>query len=129
MIGRIEIPGVPIPQARARGGRNGWYDPQATVKRNILDYVKPLIGNDAPISTAISLSITFYMPIPTSLSIKRQKKLIGSPHIKRPDVDNFLKFIFDTLNGVVWKDDCLIYSIVANKIYDENPRTIIKITE
>ena len=48
-------------------------------------------------------------------------------HIKKPDLDNLLKFTKDCLNGVVWKDDAQVFSIIAEKRYDPNPKTIISI--
>ena len=40
---------------------------------------------------AIGLNIYFCMPIPQSLSKKKQDELAEQWHIKRPDTDNLIK--------------------------------------
>ena len=82
-----------------------------------------------PLEDAIFLQIMFYMPIPKSGS-KRIVALMKSgeiKHTKKPDLDNLIKFTKDCLNGVVWKDDSQVCSIVAQKQYDPKPQTIISI--
>lgn len=42
---------------------------------------------------------------------------------RRVDIDNFNKLLFDSLNGLIWKDDSQIQSMVITKEYDKkNPR-------
>jgi len=48
---------------------------------------------------------------------------------KKPDIDNFEKFIFDCLSGVIIRDDSQIVSCRHDKRYSENPRVEIQITE
>ena len=38
----------------------------------------------------------------------------------RPDIDNFVKAIFDLCNGTVWKDDSQIIYMEANKAWAKN---------
>ncbi len=38
-------------------------------------------------------------------------------HIKRPDLDNLEKFIWDVCNGILWIDDCQIVESSASKAY------------
>ena len=67
------------------------------------------------------------MPIPKSLSKVKKDALKGKPHYLRPDIDNLIKFILDSANGILYLDDAQIYTINAHKIYDEHPRTEIEI--
>ena len=129
MIGQIEIPGEPIPLSRARAGKHGFYDPQCLVKSNIVDYVIKIFGKQKPATNPIWMNLTFYMPIPKGTPKKHLPSMPGKPHSKRPDLDNFVKFIFDTFNKVLWEDDCLIYSLDAVKLYDVEPKTIITFNE
>jgi len=78
---------------------------------------------------ATKLEVTFYMPIPASLSKVKQKALNGEFHIKRPDTDNLLKSVKDSLNGIFYKDDSQICDVVAKKIYSTHPRTEIILKE
>ena len=65
------------------------------------------------------------MPIPKSWAKKRQKNAFNKPHSSRPDLDNLLKFVNDSLNKVLWKDDALIYEVYARKFYSDDPKTRI----
>ena len=44
-------------------------------------------------------------------------------HAHEPDVDNCIKFVFDALNGIFWKDDKYIHRVTAVKVFDGNART------
>jgi Holliday junction resolvase RusA-like endonuclease len=62
------------------------------------------------------------MPIPPSRS-KQKDKLINTFHVYTPDLSNMIKFVEDIANGILYKDDCQISSIVAHKIYSDTSRT------
>lgn len=123
------IPGNPIALPRARSSRRGFYDPAYKAKTNLQWYFKETYPNHPLYEAAISLEVTFYMPIPKSISKKKHQLLIGQPHTKTKDLDNNLKFLCDALNEILWKDDALIWSINAKKIYGEEPRTEFTIKE
>lgn len=48
---------------------------------------------------------------------------------KKPDIDNYEKFIYDCLSGVVIRDDSQICSCRHDKRYSEIPRVEIEIKE
>lgn len=78
--------------------------------------------NDDPLygPEPVELSAVFYLPIPPG---KKNKKY--SPyHATPPDIDNYLKFLLDMINGVLITDDRCISVLSAQKIYDDQPRTI-----
>jgi Holliday junction resolvase RusA-like endonuclease len=50
-------------------------------------------------------------------------------HKSEPDIDNCIKFVFDALNGIFWKDDRYIERVTAVKVFNGNPRTEIIIME
>lgn len=50
-------------------------------------------------------------------------------HQHEPDIDNCIKFVFDALNGIFWKDDKCIYRVTAVKVFEGNPRTEVVIME
>ena len=35
----------------------------------------------------------------------------------RGDIDNFIKALFDSFNGVVWGDDDQVVTVLAHKVY------------
>ena len=41
--------------------------------------------------------------------------------MKRPDLDNLIKSVLDALNGVAYKDDCQIVTMLSRKNYAEAP--------
>jgi Holliday junction resolvase RusA-like endonuclease len=74
-----------------------------------------------PIDAAIGVEVVFKMPIPESWSIKQKQEAVGSPHTKKPDIDNLLKGLFDAVNGLLWIDDNRIARLITSKIYSNEP--------
>ena len=60
--------------------------------------------------------ITFGIKIPKSFSKKKQKQMAGKPHLKRPDCDNLLKALLDS----VYKEDSHIHALTINKVWSEH---------
>jgi Holliday junction resolvase RusA-like endonuclease len=135
----ITIPGVPIPLKRPRVTRDHTYDEQAEIKEDVYWTIKSLLPDKDKFygSSAfsffrgpVSLNFTFFMPIPKNTSKKKKAVLNeeATPHIKRPDLDNLIKFYCDVCTVVLYYDDSQVYNIKASKLYSEEPRTIIKAT-
>ena len=40
--------------------------------------------------------------------------------VKKPDVDNIAKAVFDSLNGIAYKDDAQVVELSMSKYYAEN---------
>jgi len=55
--------------------------------------------------------ITFRMPMPASWSKRKAAELDGQPHQQKPDVDNLVKALLDSVYG----DDCAVWQISAEK--------------
>lgn len=130
---RLTIPGTPVAKGRPKFRRVGnfvqAYTPAKT--RNAEAFIAKCFKEQVikdfkiPNKGPISLSIEFFMPIPSSLSKKKQRELDGGWHLKLPDLDNLSKAVCDGLNGVAWEDDSCVCSIVAVKRYDTKPRTVV----
>ena len=62
-------------------------------------------------------------------------KSIKQTHLhERPtggDLDNLLKFIIDSMNGVIYHDDCQLVLVIANKVWaedvDSNGSTTVRV--
>lgn len=127
----FEIMGAPIPAARPRVCRYGTFNPKAKeqIKTGIeikaQANIKKITG--LPLEDPISLHVRFYMPIPKSYSKKKKDLLKGQPHIRRPDADNLLIFLMNSMNGIIFKDDSQVYDLTVTKNYSENPRTELSI--
>lgn len=120
-----EIEGRPIPWMRAgrKGGR--YYDKQTKEKNSAQLKVKSCGNRFFSHSDPLKVTMEFHMPIPSSWTKRKKKGISHKPHSSRPDIDNLLKFVNDTLNKILWEDDALIYEIHARKFYSEEPKTRI----
>lgn len=134
---KFTIFGKPKAKGRPRlstfGGFARAYTPQDTIEyENLikLSYLKAAecqepIEYDKP----IDLTVVAYYQIPKQTSKKkRQEMLNGSirPCVK-PDIDNVLKSVFDSLNKIAFKDDTQVVKIYATKYYAEQPRVEVEV--
>jgi Holliday junction resolvase RusA-like endonuclease len=80
------------------------------IKRNEKRLLTPIFGE-----MPISIKINFFLKKPKSVRRKYPTA--------RPDLDNYLKLVFDALNGVLFVDDSQIVEIGARKLYcsEDNP--------
>jgi Holliday junction resolvase RusA-like endonuclease len=131
------IPGVPIAKARPRFARIGKFiktyktEPQETAEGRFLWEVRQQWKGE-PLDGPLAITIFFDMPRPrghfgTGKNTAKLKDSAPQFHICRPDIDNLIKFCFDCLNGVVWKDDTQVFGLTARKSYADKPCTWIEI--
>jgi Holliday junction resolvase RusA-like endonuclease len=117
----------PKPQARARVTRFCTYDPTHDYKTWLRWQLKEYFST--PFSGAVSLDITFLMPIPKSMSKKAREALKDDPrHIKRPDGKNLYSAVEDAMNEIAYVDDSIVWEFHVRKIYSEKPGMDITIT-
>lgn len=72
----------------------------------------------------IEIVIYAYYEIPKSKS-KKVKAAMQTGQIrpiKKPDADNIVKIVCDSLNGVAYRDDVQIMDATIHRFYDERPR-------
>lgn len=60
-----------------------------------------------------SLQLVFYIEPPVSWSNKKRLASIGTPHNQKPDIDNLIKAVLDTLAP----DDKAIWRVYAEKYW------------
>ena len=134
---QFQILGPPKHQQRHRHVTTGkftrTYDPSAKDKTNFLLQAKQYAPK-SPIVGVVKLRVWFCMPRPKShyrtgkfAGILKDKYKEVVWHTKKSDIDNLLKLVMDSLNGVFWKDDSQICQVIAYKLYDEKPRTVIQV--
>lgn len=123
----IFLPVVPQGKGRPRFGNGRTYTPTKT--RNYEALLKVLLKNayqfeklgnapirgGTPLTGPLEVKLLFRLPRP-----KINKRLY--PDVKI-DLDNCIKAILDAANGILWKDDCQIVSLLATKRYanEKNP--------
>lgn len=123
------IPCCPIAWARPRLSGKHFFDAQHLEKLNAGLLIRNQLGSTTPFeNVALYVDIVFVMPIP-QCSQKRHDKLLNSYHTGHIDIDNMCKFLLDSCNNVLYKDDCLIAKLSAIKIYGDDPRTEFTIKE
>jgi Holliday junction resolvase RusA-like endonuclease len=114
VIYSLFVHGIPKAQPRPRMTVSGHvYNPDSAdvwkeiVRTTFNAFHKP------PITHPIRLQVNFFLPRPKSI-----KGEIAVPHTKKPDVDNLLKAVMDSMTAAgVWKDDALVYATEAGKWY------------
>ncbi len=119
---------VPIPKGRPRFYGGHAVTPEKTRKYEKL--IRDSWTNGIVDAEYLTIDMVFKMPIPQSLSKKKQRELDGQPHVKKPDLDNLVKAVLDALNdGVAFVDDSKVWCINACKEYAEEPSVWIGIHE
>ncbi len=79
----------------------------------------------------ISVKIIAYFKIPKNAT-KKEKNLIEEGLLsptKKPDIDNIVKIILDSMNKMAFKDDNQITKIEVQKVYGEEEKVYIRIEE
>ena len=131
---KIIILGEPQSQLRPRATRMGngirLYDPKKTAdyKKYVRDSAA-LQWKHGQLKGALHVKIDVYRPIQKSTSKKDYE--LKKSHVIRPtvkaDIDNYTKAILDSCNGILWRDDSQVVSLIANKYYSDNPRIEIEV--
>lgn len=135
----INIPGAPVGKGRPRARimtANGkqfvhlYTDAQTVATEKVVAQLARIImGSRDPYSGPLVMEILVNHTIPTSWSKKeRQDALDGAVAcMSKPDLDNVVKLILDSLNKIVYADDKQVVGILARKQYSSNPRVEVKI--
>lgn len=111
---RFTVPMRPVGKARPRLTRAGHvYTPGTTRRAEALirDAAVAAMGAARLVPTAEPCAVTVTVGVewPRSAWKKREPRLGGAPVTGRPDCDNILKLVADSLNGVVWLDDAQVW--------------------
>jgi Holliday junction resolvase RusA-like endonuclease len=122
------------PMGAVRMTRRGLY--KSKTAQRYLDYKTYLQHSMAiqmkrkePLNNPLHVNIKFFMPIPDSKKKGKIKTKEGNFHVSKPDIDNIVKGVFDAANSVVWKDDNLVVSVKASKIYSDEQGIELEVYE
>ncbi|HBF2503723.1 TPA: RusA family crossover junction endodeoxyribonuclease [Clostridioides difficile] len=79
----------------------------------------------------IKMTLRCYYSIAKSNSkkVKEQKRNNVLRPSKKPDIDNVVKIIADSLNEIAYKDDTQIVEVVASKYYSDRPRVEVMLED
>lgn len=79
----------------------------------------------------LDMKISAFYEIPKSTSKKRRQMMLDGKirPTKKPDMDNVVKIIADSLNKVAYRDDTQIVECKCSKYYAERPRVEVVIAQ
>lgn len=138
---RFKYMGEPIgkgrPRVTARGGKFAHaYTPKKT--KDFEDAIRfefmasncekmPVYDKDIPLYAVM----TFGFGVPKSYSKKKREACLNGEMFptKKPDTDNIIKSVLDALVGAAYADDAQVITIIADKIYAEEPFVEVSIYE
>lgn len=124
-----KIEGNPVPLARPRFSQGHVWDCQTTEKLRDGLAIKLQHGKSALYSSPLHLEVTFIFGVPQSYSNAKKLSMLQSPHIKKPDLDNLVKYLMDICIGIIYTDDKFVTSITAHKQYGSSGLTVFSFTE
>ncbi|MGN0400002.1 MAG: RusA family crossover junction endodeoxyribonuclease [Blautia sp.] len=110
------------------------YTPEKTVVYENLvrtEYEIQCNGFRFPDDAMLDMRVMAFYGIPKSKSKKMKEKMRSGKirPTKKPDMDNVIKAIADSLNNVAYKDDTQIVDCQVRKFYSDIPKVVVKIKE
>jgi len=112
---------TPVPKGRPRATvRNGHailYTPKETREAEAIIRQLVTVSEKFEADIPLSLKAVFYVPKP---NVKREYPTV------KPDLDNYVKLLIDSLQGILFPDDKQIVDIQCSKRYGE-PRIEVEI--
>lgn len=122
----------PKPQARPRFARRGnftttYEDKEMKAWKNKCSLlITKLYASQPALEGALRTRVKFFIKPPQYISkVKKNKQALTDetfPVSKKADLDNYIKALFDSANGILYKDDGQIAEIYASKVYSTSPR-------
>ena len=125
----FEVEGIPDVQKQTRWTRSGHaFNPSSKDIQRLQWQIKPYAPK-CPLTGAIEMNLTFYLPIPKSVSSRVKTQMLNGVILptKRPDFDNLAYLVTNALKQLVYADDSQITDATIRKRYSDRPRTVIKI--
>ena len=125
---RFTIPGEPQPQGRPRarvikGTFAQFYtDPKTRASVQAFQEAAKEFKPEQPLEGPIIVQLIFYKK--KTSTYKKDENYWD----RKPDLDNLIKLALDSMNKIFFKDDAQIVEIIASKMFDDEPRTVVAIT-
>ena len=137
---QFNVPGVPVAQPRQRHrivaahGRqfvSNYTPARAPVNswKAMVQYAAVQQYRGAPLDCPITLRAVFVLPRPKA-KVWKTRAMPREPHTAKPDAENIVKALLDSLSRVVFRDDSLVCVLCIEKWIaagDEQPHSEITI--
>jgi len=123
----------PKPKKRPKVYRWSTVNPSAEDEKKVAVLFAKLENKPSvPLNGQVRAGFKFYKSPPKATpkwKLPLMEKGVLRPN-KSPDLDNYVKLILDSLNGLLWEDDRFIVETHASKFYTTgHPRTEIYVDE
>jgi Holliday junction resolvase RusA-like endonuclease len=126
----LVVPGEPCGKGRPKFCKVGKfaraYTPAKTVNNEatIKQIFTVRYPDFTPLDGPMAMTVIAYMSIPASASGKTKVAMLAQRvwPTKKPDADNILKLVADSLNGLAYVDDKNIVTAKCHKVYSDRPR-------
>lgn len=130
----FRVNGDTQPQGRPRATRMGkgvrmYDDPKSVAYKTIVRASFNRLGVKEFLEGPLYMKVVIYKKMPKAFSKKKQQMALDGilrPETK-PDVDNYAKTFMDALNGLAYKDDSQVVTLVTEKYYSDDPHAFIEI--
>jgi len=125
-----KVAGKGRPRFSSRGGKIRTFTPAKTraAETFVKTFGRQAFAGRAPFNGPVSLSVCMMVAIPKSWS--RAKRENAYWVTAKPDIDNTLKLLADSLNGIAWVDDSQIADVHVTRVYSPTAtidRTMVSI--
>lgn len=125
MTGRLafDVPGPIRGKGRPRFVRatGRTYTPRETMTAESWVRFCAVKAGATPLDGPVSLTLHVRVAIPQSWSDKKRNDALGKYTTAKPDVDNIVKLVGDSLNGIAWHDDKQIAEVFCTRRYSDLP--------
>lgn len=114
---------TPEPKGRPRFTKTGrtYTDAKTLAFERTIQTLARLQFKRTPFDCPLAIGVCFYFERPKS--VRREQ------HTVKPDIDNLLKSVLDSLNKICWNDDAQIVSVNSFKFYAAKSGIILEIRE
>jgi Holliday junction resolvase RusA-like endonuclease len=106
--------GQPRHRISTRGGFAKMYLPCRHPVHAFKKAIRLAVGKPVKIKGPVGIEVEAWFPRPKSKTWKT-KPMPSYWHVGKPDADNVLKAVLDSLNGVAWVDDAQIVIVFVKK--------------
>ena len=119
----------PVPAARPRVSRWSTYYPKKYTR--FKKEMEALTGelDTTPCENLVVVSLRFKIKIPQSWSKKKRLERENTYCNNNSDIDNYIKAMLDSLNGVYFMDDRQVVEVFASKKYSNEPQILFTMME
>jgi Holliday junction resolvase RusA-like endonuclease len=101
--------------------RDKWLNPARPAVARFRSFCNEIMAAKVKLSPS-DCHVTFILPLPDSTPKKIKLKLDGMPHMQKPDLDNCLKALLDSL----FVNDSIVWDIRATKKWGREGKIVIE---